>query len=892
MSVEEHYGAILSRFAKAGALLVASAGALVLLGWIFDIVALKSLVPGLASMKVNTALAFMAAGAALWSINSSALRRQSLLTRILPCIVLALGVLSLGECLFDVDLGIDQLLLSDPEISPHPGRMAPTTALNFVFVGTALLALTGRQSRVVASAQWLVVPPIFISALAIVGYAYGVSALYQVKPFASMALHTALASLVLALGILTSDQRLGLPAIAISDTAGGVLLRRLLPTVPLTLFGLGWARLEGERAGLYGFEFGLALMVLISTTVCVIAISWTACTLRNIDAIRKRGETELRDLNATLEQRVQDRTRDLTQQHAALERQDAELRARTAQLDAALDNMVEGIAMFDAEHRIVLANRRYAEMYGLRLDQIKPGTTFEQVVQHRIDSGQLRGRTASDVVATVLARVSNGKDASFTYVMDDGRHITLSAQPMPEGGTVTTHRDVTEQRRSDAKIVHMAFHDSLTGLPNRTRLTDRLEHALTRVKRGDIVVAHLLDLDHFKNINDTLGHAAGDKLLKVVAARLEDLVRETDTIARMGGDEFAIIQVAISGPADAAALANRIIEVLGAPYDLDGHQVCVGASVGVAVASANTASADELMRNADLALYSAKAEGRGTYCFFEPEMDAQLQEQRSLESDLRKALGAGELELHYQPIVSVAASEILGFEALMRWRHPVKGLILPGSFIGLAEANGFIVRLGEWAIRQACAVAAKWPTDITVSVNLSPVQFRSSGLVQTVVDALSASRLEPERLELEITEDLLLQDSEQTLNILFQLRSLGVCIAMDDFGTGYSSLSYLQSFPLDRIKIDRSFTSNIHSAQSLSIVQAVTALAKALDMQTTAEGVETVEQRDAIAATGCTAMQGFLFGKPLNAHEVEELLKSGRHKREHNPQRPFLSVAS
>jgi diguanylate cyclase (GGDEF)-like protein len=446
---------------------------------------------------------------------------------------------------------------------------------------------------------------------------------------------------------------------------------------------------------------------------------------------------------------------------------------------------------------------------------------------------------------------------------------------MADGGWVATHEDVTELRRNEARIAHMALHDGLTDLPNRTLLNKRLEHALARVRPGQIVANHLLDLDLFKNVNDTLGHAIGDKLLKAVADRLRKLGGETDTIARMGGDEFAIVQVAIAQPADAATLAARVIEAIGQPYDVDGHQVTIGTSVGIAVGPADGAHADQLTRNADLALYRAKSDGRGTFRFFEPGMDVQMQARRELEHDLRKALAAGEFELHYQPVLNLARNEITGVEALVRWRHPERGMIPPGEFIPLTEEIGLILPLGEWAIREACATAAVWPGDLRVAVNLSPVQFRSPGLVQVVVSALATSGLAPERLELEITESVLLDDSKTTLAMLFQLREMGVRIAMDDFGTGYSSLSYLQTFPFDKIKIDRSFVKDItQAAGSLNIVRAVATMAKGLGMQTTAEGVETQEQLEAVKAEGCTEMQGFLLSRALPADAIAKLLQA------------------
>jgi diguanylate cyclase (GGDEF)-like protein len=562
-------------------------------------------------------------------------------------------------------------------------------------------------------------------------------------------------------------------------------------------------------------------------------------------------------------------TEDITERHKL-----------NAQLDAALSNMAQGLAMFDAELRLVIANARYAEMYGLDAEQVKAGTSLQQIVEHRFAKGHYGAKTIDEVLDPVLVRAAGREASHHVSELSDGRFIAVSVQPMANGGKVATHHDVTDQRRSEAKIAHMASHDALTGLPNRVLLNERLELAVARARRGEIVAIHLFDLDLFKNVNDTFGHAAGDKLLKTVADRLRALVRDTDTIARTGGDEFAIVQLDLEQAADATMLAERIIEGIGEPYEIDGHQVVVGTSVGIAVGPTDGVDSDQLMRNADLAMYRAKSEGRGTYRFFEPGMDEHVKARRAMETDMRKALVEGQFELYYQPVLNLERNEITGCEALIRWRHPEKGTISPGDFIPLAEANGFIVPLGEWVIRQACLTAGTWPGHIRVAVNLSPAQFKSPGIVQVVVGALAASCLSPQRLELEITETVLLDNSATTLAILHQLRGLGVRVAMDDFGTGYSSLSYLQSFPFDKIKIDRSFIKGIaEGLGSLNIVRAVSALAKGLGMTTTAEGVETKEQLDTIRSEGCTEMQGFFFSRPLPTHEIERLFLSDRREK-------------
>jgi len=427
---------------------------------------------------------------------------------------------------------------------------------------------------------------------------------------------------------------------------------------------------------------------------------------------------------------------------------------------------------------------------------------------------------------------------------------------------------------------HLALHDTLTALPNRVLLNERLEHALSRVGRDEFVAMHILDLDHFKHVNDTLGHPVGDKLLQMVADRLRGLVRETDTIARMGGDEFAIVQASLTQLADAKSLARRVIETVSEPYEIEGHQVIIGTSVGIAAGPADGLTPERLIKNADLALYRAKGDGRGAFCFFLAEMDAQMQARRTMEYDLRRALAANQFELHYQPVVNLASNEITGVEALIRWRHPEKGMTQPTTFIGLAEEIGLIVPLGAWAVREACMTVVKWPGDLKVAVNISAAQFRHAGLVQVVADALAESGLPADRLELEITETALLADSDATLAMLRQLQAMGVRIANDDFGTGYSSLSHLQAFPFDRIKIDRSFVKDIALCSgSLNIVRAMASLAHGLGIPATAEGVENEAQRDQVRSEGCTEMQGFLLSQPLPAHEIELLLTQGKARK-------------
>jgi diguanylate cyclase (GGDEF)-like protein len=560
--------------------------------------------------------------------------------------------------------------------------------------------------------------------------------------------------------------------------------------------------------------------------------------------------------------------------------QEEKLRTRNLQFDTAINNMSQGLCFFDGAQRLIVCNDHYLKMYDLSRDRVHAGTTLAEIVDLRFEAGSFPAMSRDEYLKWRGDIGVAAEPTDSVVELRNGRTFKIRHRPMPDFGWVATHEDITEQRRSEVKIEYMAHHDSLTDLANRVLLNERLEHALGRIHGEEMVAIHHIDLDQFKAVNDTFGHPAGDKLLKLVADRLRGVVRETDTVARMGGDEFVIVQAPMPDPADATSLAQRVIKLVSEPYDIDGQQTVIGASIGIAVGPGDGLSSDKLLRNADLALYRAKGDGRGTFRFFEPAMDQQMQTRRIMEQDLRKALPAGEFELHYQPVVNLASNQISGFEALIRWNHPNQGMVAPDAFIPLAEEIGFIVPLGEWVIRQACATAARWPGETSVAVNISAVQFRSPGLMQVIVGALAASGLSPTRLEIEITETVLLQDKEATLAILHQLRALGVRIAMDDFGTGYSSLTYLQSFPFDKIKIDRSFIRNItESASSLNIVRAVAALANGMGMTATAEGVETREQLDRIASEGCTEMQGFLFCKPLPAGEIERLFHSGREAR-------------
>lgn len=559
----------------------------------------------------------------------------------------------------------------------------------------------------------------------------------------------------------------------------------------------------------------------------------------------------------------------------AIEREETwrRLEGTNQRFDMALSNMSQGLCFFSGTRKLIVANCRYSEIYDLPPNSIGPGTSLLEIVDLRIAAGSGPKMAASDYIDwRNTLQVSN--IASDTVVeLANGRMIAIHHRPMPDAGWVATHEDITERRRAEARVVYMARHDGLTGLPNRVLFNERMEQALALSDRGQGCVVLCLDLDRFKTVNDTFGHPVGDALLQSVAVRLQACVREVDTVTRLGGDEFAVLVIGLDRPESAGELAQRIVRTLSEPFDLEGHSIIVGASVGIAVAPHDGSSAGKLLKSADTALYRAKLDQRGTYRFFEPDMDARLQARLVLERDLHQAVRNHEFELAYQPIFNLAANAVSGFEALLRWRHPTRGLVLPNEFIPIAEETGLIVPIGAWVLHEACVEAANWPASVKVAVNLSAAQFRSDALVETVKQVLLTSGVPAARLELEITESILLNNTADTLATLDELHMLGVSIAMDDFGTGYSSLKYLNSFPFDKIKIDQSFIQSLSEREaSVAIMRAIVGLGRSLGMVTTAEGVETQDQLAQLRLEGCTEVQGYLFGRPTSAKSARLML--------------------
>ncbi len=565
-------------------------------------------------------------------------------------------------------------------------------------------------------------------------------------------------------------------------------------------------------------------------------------------------------------------TRALIAKFDHLEKARASVTEKSRLLETTLENMDQGLIMVTRDRRVGLYNANALRMLELPDALMRGDPTVAEVVAYQEQEGEF----ANDDVTRESYDRANVSPHPFRYERPrpNGRQLEVRTVPMGDGGFVRTYTDITERKAAEERIRYLAEHDELTGLANRSLLRERLADALAHGQRGSCTGVLCLDLDDFKAVNDTMGHASGDALLRLVADRLMATTRRGDLVARLGGDEFAIVQPSISGVGEAHALADRLAEAFAAAFDFDAHRVPIGLSIGIAIGPTDGDSADTLMKNADIALYRAKADPHACYRFFEAAMDVDIQQRRALELDLRRALANGAFELWFQPVLNARSRVIAGFEALLRWRHPGRGLIMPSEFIPLAERVGLIIPIGEWVLREACRKATCWPDEVTVAVNLSAVQVDSDALVAMLRSALADTGLAPERLELEITESILLHDTATTLETLHDLRSLGLRIALDDFGTGYSSLGYLRSFPFDRLKIDRCFVSELHAgAESHSIICAILALGDALGMSITAEGVETEEQLALLQAEHCTNVQGYLFSKPQPAELVPALLE-------------------
>jgi diguanylate cyclase (GGDEF)-like protein len=588
-----------------------------------------------------------------------------------------------------------------------------------------------------------------------------------------------------------------------------------------------------------------------------------------------KGRQRLADLEASLVRAEMERA--LAEES---DRNERALATEYARFNVAVNAMNQGLCMFDRNHRLIVSNPHFAKLFALPPDVLVSGSPLSSIVRRAV---RLRSVSLADIrrLKSAVTPAPDGPSAVTMPIMwdiADGRSLSVNQNRMPDQGWLMTFSDATERRRTEAQIAHMARHDGLTGLANRLLFNERLSDAVKLAARGTPHALMCLDLDHFKTVNDTLGHPVGDALLQAVTARLRRCCREVDLIARLGGDEFAIIMPQASSAQEAAPLAERLIAELSLPFDLMGHQAVIGSSIGIAFTPGDGSDAETLLKCADLALYKAKADGRNCFRFFEPAMDAALHQRQTLESDMRQAFACREFLVFYQPLIDTKSESVRGFEALLRWPRSDGTFVGPDQFIPVAEEMGLIVPLGGWVLETACQEAMSWPSHIAVAVNISPAQFRSRTFIETVRGALEESGLSPDRLELEITEGLLLHDVAETVATLHQLRDLGLRVSMDDFGTGYSSLSYLLKFPFDKVKLDRSFMTDLGNGGHRDvIVTAVTAMCDALGMQTVGEGVETQAQLSFLKEHNCAEVQGFLFSRAVPASQIPGLLEALDH---------------
>ena len=572
--------------------------------------------------------------------------------------------------------------------------------------------------------------------------------------------------------------------------------------------------------------------------------------------------------------------RDIIIQALTMTRKEAALAARFEQqanrFDIALNNMSHGLCMLDEQNRLQVWNERFLELLHLKDMPVRVGMPATHLLRHSIRAGNHRTKSIKKVFTDLAQGLAQDRFDQVQTSPDGDRTIAVSRRIMSGGGSVVILEDVTESKRAQERITHLAKYDDLTGLANRNQFRERINGMLAAMhKRKNHVAIHLIDLDRFKTINDTLGHPIGDKLLKEVASRLKTVIRPGDMITRFGGDEFVVLQIGTERYQDAKWLAERLARTLKDPFDIDGHRIDIGASIGIAMAPMDGVDADQLLKKADMALYAAKNGGGGDHRFFALEMEEAAQERRALELDLREALTSDQFDLYFQPLVDLRNGRVTTCEALLRWRHPRRGMVPPSIFIPIAEETGLIITLGEWALQRACYEAAKWPKSVKVAVNLSPVQFRDRGLALQVVSALAKSGLPAQRLELEVTERLLLEDSDGTLTVMEQLKNLGVSISLDDFGTGYSSLNYLRKFPFQKIKIDQSFIAGLgEERDAQAIIGAVAGLGASLDKTVVAEGIETEEQLKQVKMHGCHEGQGHLFGEPMPADIIQARLEA------------------
>lgn len=858
---------VLNNVSKFISIFVTLLGCAVLLGWYFDITVLKSISQAWATMKPNTALGFILSGLSLNFLHSTK-KNQRRIAQILAIAIALLGLLTLSQYLFGWNWGIDQLLFSHQlkvisqsgsNTPNYPGRISPVSALNFSLIGCALWLCASRSTRY-RQIQLLTFVTSLTSLQVVIGYIYGVKLLLGLSSLTHTAIHTGITFFLLSVGVLLVAPSEGFMGLVISDSVGGMTARMLLPAAIAIPFCLGYLALVGVKMAWFDYAFGLSLHVTGNVAAFIGLIWYYAKGLDSLEIKRKKIEEALRIAYAS----------------EALHQ--SETRFRRAIFDAPLPMMLHA-----EDGEVLLINHVWTDITGYSIDEIRTVADWTQKAygEHReqvqLEMNRLYSLDKRIAEGEYTIRISTGETRIWDFYsaplgkLPDGRSLVIS-----------TAFDVTQRKQAEAQLRQNAFYDGLTGLANRALFMEHLQHALQQTKRQkDYLFAVLfLDLDRFKVINDSLGHIKGDQFLIAVAQRLGVCIRATDIAARLGGDEFTILLENIQDVSDAIRVAERIKQELKLPLNLDGQEVFTSASIGIALSSTvNYDHPEQLLRDADTAMYRAKALGKSRYALFNRDMYANALMRLQLEADLRRALAHQEFLVYYQPIVSLVSGDILGFEALLRWQHPERGLLNPRDFVPLMEETGLIVEIGYWVLYEACRQMQAWQVSHPhnslrkISVNLCARQFSQPNLIEQIQQILDSTGLDSSALALEITEGVIAENSDEATATLIQLRELGIEILIDDFGTGYSSLGRLSSFPVSVLKIDRSFVEPMTSDnRNLEIIEIIIALAHKLGMTAIAEGVETQEQVTLLSKLGCESVQGYFFSRPLPSSEAGALI--------------------
>ncbi|HYD97567.1 MAG TPA: EAL domain-containing protein [Noviherbaspirillum sp.] len=870
-------------FARFSSYAVMMAGLLVLAGWITDTRVLTSFLPGFARIKFSSGLALVLAGASLRLLamprGSGVLRAAS---QVCALAAVAIGAAVLAEYAGNTDFGINQwpFAENDAPAGQIPGRMPLISAVIFVLAGSALFLLA-RNAR----ALWVEGAVLLAAGNALVpviGYLYGKTALYQVPYYGTVAFPITLVFLLLCAGILALRPERGMMALISNDSAGGFTARRLLPAALLLPVAIERLQFWGHEAGLYDLTVGMILITLASMGMFTLLILWNAYLLLRLDKQRSEAEDTVRQALDVLESNLNALSASNTRLLAA----SGERRAMEETLfheheraQVTLNSIADGVVTTDVDGKISYMNPAAETLSGWPNAEAAGKTVHE--VFKVVDT------VTRQPLAYSLSPVLDGSTTAtlppqIILVHRDGRESTVNNSCAPihrrDGkvmGAVLVLHDVSALHAMTLKMSYVTQHDALTGLPNRFLLNDRLSQALALALPHNTRTALLfLDLDRFKHVNDTLGHAVGDRLLQEIADRLKRCKRDTDTVGRYGGDEFAILLPEIGDTLAAARAAGQCLTAMTEPFSIDGHEIHISASIGISICPEDGQDSETIIRHAEAAMYQAKAQGRNNYQFFMPRINERAIRRFALEGSLRRAIAREESALYYQPKLSIADRRVIGAEALIRWHDQRSGPVSPSQFIPIAEESGLIIPIGEWVLRKACRQNRAWQDAgyeaLPIAVNVSAVQFREKHFLEMVARVLEETRLEPRYLELELTESVTMQDIDLTIQLLEALKRMGVSLSIDDFGTGYSSLSYLKRFPIDALKIDKSFVQDIVTdADDAAITCAIISMAKSLKHRVIAEGVETAEQFEFLRRHGCDAIQGYYFSGPLSAQEFE-----------------------